>query len=82
MYIIHLVLMRLLGLVTFMPVNKQLVSEGNDGCLAEVLPPSSWDKHQSLVPRVCRVPLPHVDYRFLRDIFIPKHYFWKKEEFS
>lgn len=28
--------MRLIGLVTFMPVNLQLVSEGNDGCFAEV----------------------------------------------
>lgn len=32
--------MRLIGLVTFMPVNIQLVSEGNGGCSAEVsLPP-------------------------------------------
>lgn len=32
MYIIHLVLMCLIGLVTLMSVNTQLVSEGNDGC--------------------------------------------------
>lgn len=31
--------MRLIGLVTLMPVNLQLVSEGNNGCFAEVLLP-------------------------------------------
>lgn len=31
--------MRLIGLVTFMPVNLQLVSEGNNGCFAEVMLP-------------------------------------------
>lgn len=29
--------MRLIGLVTFIPVNLQLVSEGNNGRFAEVL---------------------------------------------
>lgn len=40
--------MRLIGLVTFMPVNLQLVSEGNDGCFAEVSLPRSWEIHSDL----------------------------------
>lgn len=64
MYIIHLVLMSLIGLVTFMPVNKHLVSEGNDGCLAKVRLPPSWEIHQWLVPCVCRLSLLHIDHRF------------------
>lgn len=45
-----------------------------DGCFAEVLPhPNPAPLRRCLVPRVCRVPRPHRDCRFSRDIFIPKH---------
>lgn len=43
MYIIHLVLMRLIGLVTFPPVNLRLVSKGKGGFAEVWLPPSSSD---------------------------------------
>lgn len=78
MYIIHLVLTCLIGLVTFMPVNIQLVSEGNDGCFAEVSLVLSWEIHQWLVPWVCRVPLPHIAYRFLKGHLHSKALFLEK----
>lgn len=58
--------MRLIGLVTFLSVNIQLVSEGNNGCFAEVLLPPSWEIHQWLVSCVCRVPRPRRDCRFFK----------------
>lgn len=66
--------MRLIGLVTFMPVNLQLVSEGINGCFTEELltPPPR-------VISVCRVPLPQVDNRFFRGHLHSKALFLEKQ---
>lgn len=45
MYILHLVLMRLIGLIKVMPVNIQLVSEGKNGWFAAVSMPFLENPH-------------------------------------
>lgn len=77
MYIIHLVLTRLIGYI-IMPLNLQ-VSEGNNGCFdksgvpAQLPGTSNCDLPQVSAGR--KAIFTHdVDYRFLRDVFIPKRY--------
>lgn len=66
--------MRLIGLVTFMPVNIQLASEGNDGW--GVVTP--FLRNPPVTCPMCLQGATCIDDSFLRDIFIPKHYIWKK----
>lgn len=65
MYIIHLVLMRLIGLVTFPPVNYGSSQRERMALLRCCCPPPAVT-----VPCVCRVQILQVS----RDLFIPKHY--------
>ena len=79
MYIIHLVLTRLIGLVssclsTYNKSQKEIMAVLLS---LEWLPPLPG-KSNSDLPQIsagCSAMFMHdVDYRFLRDIFIPKHY--------
>lgn len=82
MYIIHLVLTHLMGLVTFMPVNQQIVSERINGCFAEVVScpllgglPVTCHMCLQGAASTCRWLV------FFIVIFIPKHYLLKKSIF-
>lgn len=80
MYIIHLVLTCPIGLFLRMPVDL-LVSEGINGFLLRCCCPLFWAVHQWLVTCLCRVPLPHVDYRLetssSQSIISGKEHFWR-----